>query len=114
MGKSFLAGLVSGLGTGISATVAPPLSFSSGVTLQNGYSSGDIAKKGVGQGVSNSSTMVSDYLMKRAEQYQPVVSIPSGIDVNVVFVEGFALNGKRRRAPTSTNNSQFIQKNFNP
>jgi hypothetical protein len=114
VGKSFLAGLVSGLGTGISATVAPPLSFSSGVTLQNGYSSGDIAKKGVGQGVSNSSTMVSDYLMKRAEQYQPVVSIPSGIDVNVVFVEGFALNGKRRRAPTSTNNSQFIQKNFNP
>jgi conjugal transfer pilus assembly protein TraB len=112
--KSFLSGLVSGLGSGVSASVASPLAFSNGVTVQNGYSAGDIAKKGVGQGISNSSTMVADYLMKRAEQYQPVVSIPSGIEVNVVFVEGFALNGKRRRAPTSTNNSQFIQKNFNP
>ncbi len=104
LAKSFLAGLVSGFGQGLSAKVAPPLSFSSGVTLQNGYSSEDIAKKGVGQGVANASDRLANYLINRAEQYQPVVSIPSGIDVEVVFVEGFYLNGKKGRAPSNKNN----------
>ncbi len=89
--------------------VAPPLSFSSGVTLQNGYSNEDIVKKGVGQGISSASDRLSNYLITRAEQYQPVVSIPSGIEVEVVFVEGFHLNGKRRRKPTTLNN-RFINR----
>lgn len=109
LAKSFLAGLVSGFGSGLSSRVAPPLSFSSGVTLQNGYSNQDIAKKGLGDGVSSASDRLSNYYINRAEQYQPVITIPSGIDVEVVFVEGFHLDGKRHRTATPVNN-QYIQK----
>lgn len=109
LAKSFLAGLVSGFGSGLSSRVAPPLSFSSGVTLQNGYSTEDIAKKGAGQGISSASDRLSNYYINRAEQYQPVVTIPSGIDVEVVFMEGFHLDGKRHRTPTAVQN-QYIQK----
>jgi conjugal transfer pilus assembly protein TraB len=107
LAKSFLAGLVGGFGQGLSARVAPPLSFSSGVTLQNGYSTEDVMKKGVGQGIGSATDRMANYYINRAEQYQPVVSIPSGIDVEVVFVEGFHLNGKRHRKPTALNN-KFI------
>jgi conjugal transfer pilus assembly protein TraB len=31
---------------------------------------------------------VSKYLIERAEQYQPVVEMPTGIKVEVVFLEG--------------------------
>lgn len=109
LAKSFLAGLVSGFGSGLSSRVAPPLSFSSGVTLQNGYSNDDIAKKGVGQGISSATDRLSNYYINRAEQYQPIVSIPSGIEVEVVFVEGFHLNGKRKRKPSTISN-KFINR----
>lgn len=109
LAKSFFAGLVGGFGQGLSSRVAPPLSFSSGVTLQNGFSNEDVVKKGVGQGISSASDRLSNYLINRAEQYQPVVSIPSGIEVEVVFVEGFHLDGKRRRKPSILNN-RFINR----
>jgi len=114
LAKSFLAGLVGGFGQGLASRVAPPLSFSSGATLQNGYSNEDIVKKGVGQGIGGASDRLSNYLINRAEQYQPIVSIPSGIEVEVVFVEGFHLNGKRHRKPTAISNkfiSRFEDKN---
>jgi conjugal transfer pilus assembly protein TraB len=31
---------------------------------------------------------VSKYLIERAEQYQPVVEMPTGIEVEVVFLDG--------------------------
>jgi hypothetical protein len=105
--KSFLSGLIGGFGQGLSSKVAPPLSFSSGVTLQNGLTNEDVVKKGLGQGISSASDRLSNYLINRAEQYQPIVSIPSGIDVEVVFVEGFHLDGKRQRKQTPLGN-KFI------
>jgi conjugal transfer pilus assembly protein TraB len=105
--KSFLAGMIGGFGQGLSARVAPPLNFSNGLTTQGVMSTEDVAKKGLGQGFATSGDRLSNYFIQRAEQYQPVVSIPSGIDVEVVFVEGFHLNGKRHRAPTALNN-RFI------
>lgn len=108
--KSFLAGLIGGLGQGLSAKVAPPLNFSNGLTTQGVMTTEDVAKKGLGQGISSSGDRLANYFITRAEQYQPVVSIPSGIDVEVVFVEGFHLNGKSHRkasAPTNKFNNKF-------
>ena len=31
---------------------------------------------------------VSKYLIERAEQYQPIVEMPTGIEVEVVFLDG--------------------------
>lgn len=109
LAKSFLAGLVSGVGQGIQQKVAPPFAFSNGLTTQTALSNEDVARKGIGQGIASSSERLANYFINRAEQYQPVVSIPSGIEVEVVFVEGFHLNGKRHRDPTPLNN-KFINK----
>jgi conjugal transfer pilus assembly protein TraB len=99
LAKSFLAGLVSGFGQGLSEKVAPPLAFSNGLTTQESLSTGDVMKKGLGKGVSTASDRLANYLIDRAEQYQPVISIPSGIDVEVVFVEGFYFNPKEDKKP---------------
>ena len=107
--KSFLAGLIGGLGQSLSAKVAPPLNFSNGLTTQGTMSTEDVAKKGLGQGVSSSGDRLANYFITRAEQYQPVVSIPSGIDVEVVFVEGFHLNGKAHRKASAPTN-KFVNK----
>ena len=48
----------------------------------------DIAQGGLGQGVAQSGDMVSKYLIERAEQYQPVIEMPTGIDVEIVFLDG--------------------------
>ncbi|MEQ5075624.1 hypothetical protein ABN197_16955 [Providencia alcalifaciens] len=34
---------------------------------------------------------MSEYLIKRAEQYHPVIPIGAGVEVTVVFQEGFQL-----------------------
>jgi conjugal transfer pilus assembly protein TraB len=103
--KSFLAGLIGGFGQGLSAKVAPPLNFSNGLTTQGTLSTGDVINRGIGEGVSTSSQKTQDYLINRAEQYQPVVSIPSGIDVEVVFVDGFYLNNQNVSVANNTQNN---------
>src|SRR3546814_5883973 len=76
--QAFCAGLVGGIGRGFSANSN---SFLSGTTtIVNGerqkLSTGDIAKGGIGEGVSQAGDMLSQYLIERAEQYQPVIEMP--------------------------------------
>ena len=42
----------------------------------------------LGQGVGDAADSVSKYLIERAEQYQPVVEMPTGIEVEIVFLDG--------------------------
>lgn len=49
---------------------------------------GELAQGGFGNGVAQSADMVSKYLIERAEQYQPVIEMPTGINVEIVFLEG--------------------------
>ena len=40
------------------------------------------------QGAGEAADTVSKYLIERAEQYQPVVEMPTGIAVEIVFLDG--------------------------
>lgn len=88
--QAFLAGLAGGFGRGFSANATSFLTQPN-VTV-NGQRQklgvGDIAQGGLGEGVAQSADMVSKYLIERAEQYQPVIEMPTGIDVEIVFLEG--------------------------
>ena len=88
--QAFLAGLVGGFGRGFSANansfLTQPNVTVNGRREQLGL--GDIAQGGFGEGVAQSGDMVSKYLIERAEQYQPVIEMPTGIDVEIVFLEG--------------------------
>ncbi|MCW2406893.1 conjugal transfer pilus assembly protein TraB [Sphingobium sp. B1D7B] len=88
--QAFLAGIVGGVGRGFSMNTNSYLSGTN--TIVDGkrqkLSPGDIAQAGLGEGISTSGDRVSNYLIERAEQYQPVIEMPTGIDVEIVFLEG--------------------------
>ena len=88
--QALLAGIVGGFGRGFSANANSV--FSSARTNTDGskakLSPGDILGGGLGQGAADAADTVSKYLIERAEQYQPVVEMPTGIEVEVVFLDG--------------------------
>lgn len=88
--QAFLAGLVGGIGKGFSVNTQSYLGGAA--TLVNGQraklSPGEIAQGGLGEGVSAAGERLSQYLIERAEQYQPVIEMPTGIEVEIVFLEG--------------------------
>jgi len=88
--QALLAGIVGGFGRGFSANAN---SVFSGVTTnpdgsRSKLSADDILGGGLGQGAADAADTVSKYLIERAEQYQPVVEMPTGIDVEIVFLDG--------------------------
>jgi conjugal transfer pilus assembly protein TraB len=90
VGQALIAGVLGGFGRGFSANssafLTSPTVSASGA--RSTLSTSDIAQGGLGQGVAQSADMISKYLIERAEQYQPVVEMPTGLDVEVVFLEG--------------------------
>ena len=95
--QALLAGIVGGFGRGFSANAN---SVFSGITAnadgtRSKLSGGDILAGGLGQGAGDAADTVSKYLIERAEQYQPVVEMPTDIDVEIVFLDGvFVRNAK--------------------
>lgn len=88
--QAFLAGMLGGFGRGFSANSSSLLTGSN-ISVngsRENLSTGDILKGGLGEGVAQSGDMVSQYLIDRAEQYQPVIEMPTGIDVEIVFLDG--------------------------
>ena len=88
--QALLAGIIGGFGRGFSANAN---SVFSGVRANADgtrpkLSPGDILGGGVGQGAGDAADTVSKYLIERAEQYQPVVEMPTGIQVEIVFLDG--------------------------
>ncbi len=90
--QSFLAGAVGGIG-GATAEAMQPQVINTDVGVTTGQQQiTDIIKGGIGQGLDNAGSKVSDYLVKRAEQYQPVVVMQAGTRVELVFIKGVPLN----------------------
>ena len=99
--KAFLAGVVSGLGQGVSQAFQPQaVATGTGATVAN-TGLGDIGRAGLGAGASSAGQKVADYMIRRAEQYQPVVQLQAGTKVTLVFLEGARIDG-RAPAPTQT------------
>src|SRR3546814_8232791 len=88
--QAFIAGLAGGFGRGFSAN-ANSVFQGTNITAsgkREKLSTGEILEGGVGEGMAQTGDMVSKYLIERAEQYQPVIELPTGIDVEIVFLEG--------------------------
>ena len=93
--KAFLAGAVSGLGEGVSRAFEPQaLATGPGTAAVTNTSLSDIARSGLGSGAGSAGRKVADYLIRRAEQYQPVIQLQAGTRVAVVFIEGARLDGR--------------------
>lgn len=59
------------------------------------YGAGDVFRMGIGGGASKAAQTLSDYYIKRAEQYHPVIPIGAGNEVTVVFQDVSAENRGR-------------------
>ncbi|MCY4488023.1 MAG: conjugal transfer protein TraB [Deltaproteobacteria bacterium] len=89
--KAFLAGLISGAGE----TAANALQTPAGGTGEGGGASlADLGRAGLGGGAGSAGRRVADYLIRRAEQYQPVIQLQTGTQVTVVFIEGARIDGR--------------------
>ena len=92
--KAFLAGMVSGVGQGVAQAFQPQaVATGTGATVANGTLS-DIGRAGLGAGASSAGQKVADYMIRRAEQYQPVIQLQAGTKVTLVFLEGARIDGR--------------------
>ncbi|MDE0282050.1 MAG: TraB/VirB10 family protein [Gammaproteobacteria bacterium] len=98
VGKAFLAGVFSGVGQGISSAYSPQAVATGGgsaAVANTGFE--EIGRAGIGAGAATAGGKVADYLIRRAEQYQPVIQLRAGTPVSVVFIEGARLGSFKRR-----------------
>ena len=93
--KAFLAGVVSGVGQGVAGAFQPQaVATGGGSAAVANTGLADIGRAGLGSGASSAGRKVADYLIRRAEQYQPVIQLRAGTPVTVVFIEGARLGGR--------------------
>jgi len=89
--KSILAGVIEGIAGGTKKTFESPLNSFNGLsTVQPGV--GDVAGEMAASGIKNAADTAKQLLLEEARQYQPIIEMPSGIDVELVFHEGVELN----------------------
>lgn len=87
--QALLAGIVGGFGRGFSANANSIFAGNLGEDgNRKNLSGADIITGGLGQGAGDAADTVSKYLIERAEQYQPVIEMPTGISVEIVFLDG--------------------------
>ena len=93
--KAFLAGLVSGAGQGVAQAFQPQAAATGagGAAVAN-TALADIGRAGLGAGASSAGQKVADYMIRRAEQYQPVIQLQAGTKVTLVFLEGARIDGR--------------------
>ena len=87
--KAFLAGLVSGAGETAANALQPRASGEDGAASLE-----DLGRAGLGAGAGSAGRRVADYLIRRAEQYQPVIQLQTGTRVTAVFIEGARIDGR--------------------
>ncbi|NRA73705.1 MAG: hypothetical protein HRU36_03055 [Rickettsiales bacterium] len=90
--KAFFANFIGVLGGVANQYGQGTQTFGNGFMFSNQNSIENILTRGVGRGLGSSADRLSNYLIGVAEQYQPVISVDNGIEVTVVFQEGFSLS----------------------
>jgi len=88
--KAIIAGTLEGLGrtASQSSNSFGIGSAGGGAILGERPDAGDIVTGSVGSGIASGARVYSEYLLDRARAYEPVVSLPTGIEVELVFISG--------------------------
>lgn len=104
--RAFLAGVFSGFGQGASQAYGPQAVLGVGGSANVANTDlQSIGRSGLGSGAATAGEQISDYLIRRAEQYQPVIQLAAGTPVTVVFLEGAWLDGRGAAQETQGANS---------
>jgi conjugal transfer pilus assembly protein TraB len=98
--KAFVAGTLQGLGQAMNMNVQRSINPTSvgsdgSTTIATApLTDSQIKQAAIGSGIGNSASMMAQYYIQRAEQYQPVIEMPTGVNVEIVFLEGFKIATK--------------------
>ncbi len=87
VGRATLAGMLSGLASPLANATAAL------TTSPNGASA--LLKASAAQGGTTALDKLAQYHIQRAEQYHPVIQLSAGQVVDVVFLKGFYLDGRK-------------------
>lgn len=90
--RSLLAGIVGGIGEGFSQASSSINTTTAGATTQT-IETGKVAQYGVSKGVGSAMERLADYYIEAAERTYPIIEVPAGRTVSVVFVKGATLDG---------------------
>ena len=100
------AGILDGFGKGAESVSGKNVGI--GATADVG--GGDVLRSALGGGVSTASKTLSDYYIKRAEQYHPIIDITASNWVTVMFHDGFQLEYRKNK---TKNNKDLIKNTDN-
>ncbi|MCE3237364.1 MAG: hypothetical protein K0R24_345 [Gammaproteobacteria bacterium] len=94
--RAFAAGALSGFSNALSQTYTTnSVSTLGNVQTVNG---GKMAQYGLANGAGKAMDKLADYNIQRADQYHPVIQLSAGTVVDVVFLKGFYLDGKKHES----------------
>ena len=85
-----LSGAFSGIGSAMQQSLATQSISPQGVV--NSISPGKTFEYGAYGGANTAMSKMADYYIKRANQYHPIIQLPAGNLVDIVFEKGFSLN----------------------
>lgn len=109
---AFISGAIEGLANVAEKVYSPTLEVSTGIATQS-INKRDAMRQSLASGFGKSSEMLSDYYIKRAEQYQSVIDVPTGIEVEIVFTDGVDISATSKNQKVKKNenliNSQNVQ-----
>ena len=101
LANALMAGVVSGIGQGISTANA---TYSTSALGQVATTSGsDALRAGLGSGVGKALDRLAQYYIKLAEQTFPVIEVDAGREIDVVITKGVRIEGvdTAKASPTS-------------
>lgn len=113
--RAFASGFLSGVANGVSNSYNTN-SISAQGTVQT-LEPSKIFQNGLASGAGKSMDKLADYNIQRAEQYHPVIQLSAGTVVDIVFLKGFFLDGKKHQDKNDSvghYNSSINQPSFLP
>ena len=109
---AFISGAIEGLANVAEKVYSPTLELTTGIATES-INKRDAMRQSLASGFGKSSEMLSDYYIKRAEQYQSVIDVPTGIEVEIVFTDGVEISATSKNQKVKKNenliNSQNVQ-----
>lgn len=101
LANALMAGVVSGIGQGISTANTTFSSSALGTVATSGGS--DAMKAGLGTGVGKALDRLAQYYIKLAESTFPIIEIDAGREIDVVLTKGVRIDGSEsaKASPTA-------------
>jgi len=95
--RAAAAGTLSGFSDALAQTYTTTTLFPQSGGSSQSVNSGAVWRYGAARGAGNAMNKLADYYIQRAEQYHPVIQLSAGDTVDIVFLKGFYLDGKKHR-----------------